>query len=68
MKLIDKYKNYPGQYHVGILYVDCPFCECSDIKKGISENYGETIEVNCLCNECEKEWNEIYNFSMSISV
>ena len=61
MKLFD-------EYHVDILYVDCPFCESSNIKKGIPENYGENIEVNCLCNECGKEWNEIYNFSMSISV
>ena len=54
------------QHYVGILYMDCPFCESDNIKKGIPENYGETIEVNCLCNECGKEWSEIYNFSMSI--
>ena len=54
------------QHYVGILYMDCSFCESGNIKKGIPENYGETIEVNCLCNECGKEWSEIYNFSMSI--
>lgn len=68
MKSFDEHENYPDQHHVGILYVDCPFCESSNIKKGIPENYGETIEVNCLCSECGKEWNELYNFSMNILV
>ncbi len=64
MKLFDEYKdNLDEQHYVGILYMDCPFCESGNIKKGIPENYGETIEVvspqssehsmsSCDCSPC----------------
>lgn len=40
----------------------CPYCGSEDIYVGEKDIDGKTIVVNIECEECEKEWNDIYEF------
>lgn len=41
----------------------CPFCQSRDIDGGFVEIDGKSAWQKVSCNNCEKEWNDIYTLS-----